>query len=164
MEHREEFTKNNLELQLNAVDKQIGEILTHAEKKCTNISRYSIHQWSPKFAATIRKERDIKKKIAKLRRCDLLSNLKEVNKKLKSAMKELRLIRNELRYIKEHDKEIREAHLDELIKENVANNPGSTYAGELKRLKNIESQRASAARIKRRNNGKKSLARTSSKT
>ena len=64
-------------------------------------------------------------------------------------MQELQLIRNELRYIKAHDKEIREAHLDELIQENVSNNPGSTYAGELKRLKHIESQRASAARIKK---------------
>ena len=32
LEHKKEFTKNNLEHQLNAVDKQIGEILTHAEK------------------------------------------------------------------------------------------------------------------------------------
>ena len=80
---------------MNIIDKQVGDILKHAEKKCTRVSKQSIHNWSPKLANAIKKERNIKKNIAKLRRCDLTTNITEVNIALQKEMEKLHSVRLE---------------------------------------------------------------------
>jgi len=143
------MTTNELKISLNKVDKQIGEILTHAEKKCTKISRHAIHQWSPKLGNAIKLERNVNKEISKLRRCDLTSNVKDIKAKLKEATTRLRNIKQDIHDIKKNHKLYRQEHLDDLIQEHLQQNPNSNYAGELKRLKHIEYQRSTSAQIKK---------------
>ena len=133
---------------LNKVDTQIGEILTHAEKKCTNVSSGATHEWSPKLGGALRKERESRKRLRKLRRCSLIDNQREIQVAIQEEIKVLSEIRQEVRNIKTHDKEFRKAHLDELIEEKIKKNPTSTYAEELKRLSHIEIQRKEARHIR----------------
>jgi len=148
-ETAQHMTTNELQLCLNKVDKQVGEILTHAEKRCTKISRHAIHQWSPKLGNAIKLERNVNKEISKLRRCDLISNVKDVKTKLMDAQSRLQIIKKDIRDIKKNHTVYRQEHLDDLIQENLQKNPQSNYAGELKRLKHIEHQRSMSAQIKK---------------
>ena len=148
MKHQNSLTVEEVELLLNKVDTQIGEILTHAGKKCTNVSSGATHEWSPKLGSAIRKERESRKRLRKLKRCNLVDNQKKIQFEIQEEVKVLSGIRKEVRNIKAHDKEFRKAHLEELIQEKLEKNPKSTYAGELKRLSHIEVQRKEARHIR----------------
>jgi len=64
-------SNEELESDLNKIDKQIGEILAYTEKKCTSINKNAIHEWSPKLGTIIKEERQCRKRIRKLRRSPL---------------------------------------------------------------------------------------------
>jgi len=146
--NHDNMNEEQVSLVLNKVDTQIEEILTHAEKKCTNVSSGATHEWSPKLGSAIRKERESRKRLKKLKRCTLIDNQREIKLALRKELEVLREIRKEARSIKTNDKEYRKAHLDELIQEKLDRNPKSTYAGELKRLSHIETQRKEARHIR----------------
>jgi len=141
-----------LENMLNAYDKQIGEMMTSAEKRCTNISKHAIQAWSPKLGKAIKEERTIKKQIAKAKRCGVTDSMAKVQLELDTLHHNLIEVRKKLKSIKVDSEIHRKAHLDELIQENLEKNPNSTYAGELKRLKNVERQRSDARRIRNSHN------------
>ena len=136
-----------LEQLLNNLDVQMGEMMTSAEKKCTNISKNAIHAWSPTLGDAIKKERTIKKKIAKIRRCGVCENMKDINSRLMHLNHELKESRKEIKNAKVDADSLRKTHLEELIQEKLDKNPKSTYAGELKKLQNVEKQRSDARRI-----------------
>jgi len=100
------------------------------------------------LGSAIRKERESRKRLRKLKRCNLVDNQKKIQFEIQEEVKVLSEIRKEVRNIKAHDKEFRKAHLEELIQEKLEKNPKSTYAGELKRLSHIEVQRKEARHIR----------------
>jgi len=158
VKNQSSMNKEEVALLLNKVDTQIREILAHAEKKCTNVSSGATHEWSPKLGSAIRKERESRKRLRKLKRCSLIDNQKEIKFAIQEEVKVLNEVRKEVRHIKTHDKEFRKAHLDELIQEKLEKNPKSTYAGELKRLSHIEIQRKEARHIRSTSGLKKNRA------
>jgi len=137
-----------LKLTLNNIDLQISQVLTGAEKRCTNANKTAIHEWSPKLGIAIVDERNCKKRISKLRRAMLQSNYADIKKELLYEENNLKTIRKNIKHIKKNDAEYRKAHIEELILEKLEKSPGSTYAGELKKLQHIETQRKEAALIR----------------
>jgi len=147
--------KEMLAEKLNKLDSQIGEIMTASEKKCTLVNKMAIHEWSPQLAQAIKNERDVQKRIAKSKRCEVTDNTTEVNELLKKLQEELKEAREALKKVKNEAAEYRQTHIDDLIQEHLDRNPKSTYAGELKRLQNVEKQRKDAQRIRRTHSTKR---------
>jgi len=150
--------KELLHSMLNNIDLQISQVLAGSEKRCTNANKTAIHEWSPKLGIAIVAERNCKKRISKLKRVTLQSNYAEISKELLFEENELKKIRKEIKHIKKNDVDFRRAHIDELILEKIEKSPGSSYAGELKKLQHIEKQRKEASLIRntkaiRRNQG-----------
>jgi len=112
------------------------------------VSSGATHEWSPKLGQALKKARECRKRIRKLKRSNLDSNAKVIQEEINKEIQLLRSITKEVRDIKKNDKDFRKAHLDELIEEKLEKNPKSTYAGELKRLEHIEVQRREAKSIR----------------
>jgi len=128
------YTRETLEMHLNHIDSQIGEILVAAEKGCTQVNKNAIHDWSHILSATIKEERECVKRVQKLKRCSLDENLVVKNKELQQALLELKVVRKKAKEIKQNSRDHQKTHLDELIQMNLEKDGKKNYAGELKRL------------------------------
>ena len=99
------------------------------------------------------------KRVQKLKRCSLDENLVVKNKELQQALLELKVVRKKAKEIKQNSRDYRKTHLDELIQMNLEKDGKKNYAGELKRLQNIEKQRIQARKEKHKDLVVKELAR-----
>ena len=142
------MSTKELERDLNQIDKQIGEILAYAEKKCTSVNKNAIHEWSPQLAMAIKDERNCRKKIRNLKRSPLNGDFASRHKDILAEESKLKCLMKQMKEIKSNDAEFRKAHIDELIEEKLYKNPKSTYAGELQKLQHIENQRKEARMIR----------------
>jgi len=79
----------------------------------------------------------------------LEENLAEKKEELQKALLELKDLRKKAKEIKQNSREHRKTYLDDLIQMNLEKDGRKNYAGELKRLQNVEKQRMQARVLKR---------------
>ena len=133
------------ELYLNTLDKQIQEILTHAERNCCKIGRHCIHGWTPQLEQALRKKRHLKIAILNANKSNAPINT------IKEILTQYRSVVRDIKFQKKHSISLREALLDQLASDLMTDYPSkyTKKASVIKQIKNCEEMKRNAQKIRR---------------
>ena len=132
---------------LNGIDNQITEIMRFLEKNCSKISRHAIDPWSPGLRSLAREIRFLIIKIKNTLRDMVPTSMVKSLNKVNTFSEKLKEKRTEYRVYLKNAAAHRKTHLDERAQYHSEQNPRTTKASEVKRLKNIEVQIKDSVKI-----------------
>ena len=147
MNIKEDGPTDALIKKLNNIDSQITEIMRYIEKNCTTISRHCVDPWSPKFKELSREIRYITVQIKNTIRDELKISVVDCTTKVGDLSEKIKVKRSEYRDSIKKAVAHRELHLDERAQHHVMLGKNHSAAGEIKRLKNIETQQRDSRKI-----------------
>ena len=130
-----------LEIELNKIDKSISEIMRHAEKKCSYVPTQNLLHWSPTLKNALNGL-----KSARLLRTKMQSIQPEAKANYVAACKTYDDAFAYYRDVKTKHAELRKEYLKELANDHALKN-NTSQACELNKLRNIEKQRGTHVKI-----------------
>ena len=135
-------TQSNIK-DLNNLDKQITEMMIHAETKCTNVSSHHPDFWSPDLSAAIKNRRFWRAEKRRASKVKIGQSLFDAIENFKTACRHLKEAEKKYNEIVKDSKSIRVEFLQKLAAD-LAVEKGTEASNELKKLIHIEKQRNQA--------------------
>lgn len=136
----------DIENEINALDKQITEILVGAEKRCTKLCSHYLQDWSSGMLKALKLHRHCKTKLTQASKLSLDSCLVDSIENFQQALQNYKEADNTYIELDKNSDEIRKSFQEELAKD-ISAQKGTEAAKETKCLRQIEKQRNQAQRL-----------------
>ena len=135
----DELGKNNyLVKELNALDKQITEIMIHSEKKCSNVPSHNMSGWSVQLKETLKHLMKTSTRRTNARKMSHDVQMEDAIKNYQYTDDAWEKAKAKYDEVKKNRNEYRNNHLIECARITVEKNDNITLANEIKRLSHIE--------------------------
>ena len=142
----EPVPKEKLSHMLNKLDKEITDMMIHAEKKCTMVSSHHLDHWSPELIAAVRNKRHWRTELTKAAKLPLKVGLVQAIETFRYVDGKLKQAEEEYNELSKQARKIRWEFLQDRA-DYLAATRNTKPEKELKRLIHVEQQRDQAGRI-----------------
>jgi len=139
---------DDIETKLNNLDKNITEIMCHAEKKCSKLHSTVQNSWSVKFHYKLKLLHQTRNYKNRCRTMLPGQSIADAAIAYREAIKAYNIAQQEYEAIKGDDENERKLHLQTIATDKASHDGGSTTS-HLTQLQHIEKQRKTNSRIKR---------------